>query len=71
VDLNSGFRHESRESTWIYRVSFNTALVWQRGEHRRHRRHATIVRKIGDRTNQSSDTGIFGVRHCDSPPDAG
>jgi RNA polymerase sigma-70 factor (ECF subfamily) len=24
------FRGEARESTWIYRVSFNTALVWLR-----------------------------------------
>ena len=31
------FRGESRESTWIYRVAFNTALVWRRGEHRRAR----------------------------------
>ncbi len=30
------FRGESKESTWIYRVAFNTALVWRRGEKRRH-----------------------------------
>ena len=38
------FRGDAKETTWIYRVSFNTALVWQRGERRRHRQHATFVK---------------------------
>ncbi len=29
------FRGESKETTWIYRVAFNTALAWRRGERRR------------------------------------
>ena len=29
------FRGEAKETTWIYRVAFNTALAWRRGEHRR------------------------------------
>lgn len=29
------FRGEARETTWIYRVAFNTALAWRRGEQRR------------------------------------
>src|SRR5208282_997080 len=29
------FRGEARETTWIYRVAFNTALAWRRGERRR------------------------------------
>ena len=33
------FRGESRESTWIYRVAFNTALGWKRVEKRRHAKH--------------------------------
>ena len=33
------FRGEAKESTWIYRVSFNTALVWQRDEKRRQAKH--------------------------------
>lgn len=28
------FRGESSAITWIYRVSFNTAMAWQRGERR-------------------------------------
>lgn len=28
------FRGEAKESTWIYRVAFNTALAWRRGEKR-------------------------------------
>ena len=34
-----GFRGESKESTWIYRVAFNTALVWKRDEKRRYAKH--------------------------------
>jgi len=33
------FRGEAKVSTWIYRVAFNTALVWKRGEKRRHAKH--------------------------------
>src|SRR5215467_7080382 len=33
------FRGEAKENTWIYRVSFNTALVWKRDEKRRHTKH--------------------------------
>ena len=33
------FRGEAKESTWIYRVAFNTALVWKRGEKRRRTKH--------------------------------
>jgi RNA polymerase sigma-70 factor (ECF subfamily) len=33
------FRGEAKESTWIYRVSFNTALVWKRDEKRRRAKH--------------------------------
>jgi RNA polymerase sigma-70 factor (ECF subfamily) len=33
------FRGEAKESTWIYRVAFNTALVWKRDETRRHAKH--------------------------------
>jgi len=29
------FRGEAKESTWIYRVAFNTALAWRRVERRR------------------------------------
>jgi RNA polymerase sigma-70 factor (ECF subfamily) len=33
------FRREAKESTWIYRVAFNTALVWKRHEKRRNAKH--------------------------------
>ena len=26
------FRGEAKETTWIYRVAFNTSLAWHRGE---------------------------------------
>jgi RNA polymerase sigma-70 factor (ECF subfamily) len=37
------FRGEAKESTWIYRVSFNTALVWRRDEKRRRLKHETFL----------------------------
>ena len=38
------FRGEARETTWIYRVAFNTALAWQRGERRRRVRQETFLK---------------------------
>ena len=37
------FRGEAKESTWIYRVSFNTALVWKRDEKRRRIKHDAFL----------------------------
>jgi len=38
------FRGEAKETTWIYRVAFNTALAWRRGERRRREKHETFVK---------------------------
>jgi RNA polymerase sigma-70 factor (ECF subfamily) len=38
------FRGESRETTWIYRVAFNTALAWRRSERRRREGHETFLK---------------------------
>lgn len=37
------FRGEAKESTWIYRVAFNTALVWRRTEKRRQAKHERFL----------------------------
>src|SRR5437868_15466544 len=37
------FRGEAKESTWIYRVSFNTALVCRRDEKRRRVTHEVFL----------------------------
>jgi RNA polymerase sigma-70 factor, ECF subfamily len=37
------FRGEAKESTWIYRVAFNTALVWKRDEKRRRLKHEAFL----------------------------
>lgn len=37
------FRGDARESTWIYRVAFNTALGWQRSEKRRRIKHEAFL----------------------------
>jgi RNA polymerase sigma-70 factor, ECF subfamily len=33
------FRGESKETTWIYRVSIQTAMIWRRGEQRRQKHY--------------------------------
>ena len=38
------FRGEAKETTWIYRVAFNTALTWRRGERRRREGHETFLK---------------------------
>jgi len=38
------FRGEAKETTWIYRVAFNTALAWRRGEQRRRKGHETFLK---------------------------
>jgi RNA polymerase sigma-70 factor (ECF subfamily) len=37
------FRGDAKESTWIYRLAFNTALAWQRSEKRRHSKHEAFT----------------------------
>jgi RNA polymerase sigma-70 factor (ECF subfamily) len=37
------FRGEAKTSTWIYRVAFNTALMWKRNEKRRHAKHESFI----------------------------
>ena len=37
------FRGEAAESTWIYRVAFNTALAWKRVEKRRGSKHERFL----------------------------
>ncbi|MCE5230511.1 RNA polymerase sigma factor [bacterium] len=37
------FRNESRETTWIYRVALNTALVWVRTQKRSRAKHRRIL----------------------------
>jgi RNA polymerase sigma-70 factor, ECF subfamily len=38
------YRGDAKETTWIYRVAFNTALAWQRGERRRRLKQEALVR---------------------------
>lgn len=40
------FRGNAKESTWIYRVAIQTAMVWRRGERRRQKRQALYMKSI-------------------------
>ena len=55
------FRGEAKETTWIYRVAFNTALAWRRGEHRRREGHDLFLKLGASPQAQPS--------HVDSPPE--
>ena len=55
------FRGEAKETTWIYRVAFNTALAWRRGEQRRRKGHETFLKL--DTSPQSQPS------HADSLPE--
>ena len=37
------FRREAQETTWIYRVAFNTALAWRRVQRRRREGHERFL----------------------------
>lgn len=56
------FRGDSEETTWIYRVAIQTAMVWQRGERRRHHRQARLLQETtrgtpteGDRSTANAE----------------
>ena len=36
------FRGDSKPTTWLYRVAFNTALAWKRGEKKRRGRQSSL-----------------------------
>ena len=55
------FRGEAKESTWIYRVAFNTALVWKRDETRRHARQEHFF-ELNTPPEASAEPGATG---CD------
>ena len=50
-----GFRGDAKETTWIYRVSLNTALTWNRNEKRKRKKFKTNVLDIQDLASNSND----------------
>ncbi len=46
----SNFRGDCKATTWIYRVSIQTAMGWHRGERRRHKRQALFQKEVASRT---------------------
>lgn len=55
------FRGEAKETTWIYRVAFNTALTWRRTERRRREGHEKFLKLDASPDAQPS--------HLDSLPE--
>ena len=51
-----GFHGNSKETTWIYRVSIQTALVWKRSERRRHKKLLSYVSHIEGRAMHLDDS---------------
>ena len=54
-----GFRGDSKETTWIYRVSFQTAMVWKRRERRRHRHYSIYTNYIEEKTTRFDDNATL------------
>ena len=50
-----GFRGDAKETTWIYRVSLNTALTWNRNDKRKRKKFKTNVLDIQDLASNSGD----------------
>ena len=48
------FRSDSKPTTWLYRVAFNTALAWKRSEKKRSRRQGSLSISDVAPTNVSS-----------------
>ena len=53
------FRGEAKETTWIYRVAFNTALAWRRGEQRRRVKHETFIKLDASPRSQPSHVDML------------
>jgi RNA polymerase sigma-70 factor, ECF subfamily len=51
------FRGDSKESTWIYRVAIQTAMVWKRGERRRRKTNSDYLLNVTS-SQAVTSTGI-------------
>lgn len=56
------FRGEAKETTWIYRVAFNTALAWRRTERRRRQKHETFIQFDASSQEQASHVDSLAER---------
>jgi RNA polymerase sigma-70 factor, ECF subfamily len=50
------FRGDSKETTWIYRVSIQTAMVWRRGERRRQKHQARFMNLVSSANQPCPDS---------------
>ena len=50
------FRGEAKETTWIYRISLNTALTWSRNEKRKRKRFKTDILDVQEVPATESDS---------------
>ena len=51
----AAFRGDAAETTWIYRVALNPALVWQRSQTRRRRRHHQLIANLNHASQQAGN----------------
>jgi RNA polymerase sigma-70 factor, ECF subfamily len=54
------FRGDAKETTWIYRVAFNTALTWQRGQRHYRKGHVSLLALDGLSQTQKPCSGAGG-----------
>jgi RNA polymerase sigma-70 factor (ECF subfamily) len=52
-----GFDGEAKETTWIYRVALNTAMVWKRGKLRRRKKHHRTIIKFDELPDIQQNSG--------------
>jgi RNA polymerase sigma-70 factor, ECF subfamily len=50
------FRGDSKETTWIYRVSIQTAMVWRRGERRRQKHQSNFLNDAAAWNRQNAES---------------
>lgn len=50
------FRGDSKETTWLYRLAFNTAMVWQRKEQSRRVKHEAFSSIVGEEPTTTDGT---------------